>query len=403
MLLFFLQTLINNRLARVNVLSHTSNVSIISKLSRPLSFQFSRHPIFMRIPTSSFAKLSLKNIRIEKSSAPLLLSTANEETEISDSHFIGFKSENYTGTDISFDGIDIYARNSILTFRRCIFEDCGYYENSVIFDNCTVTFDRSVFTSCIGNQGVIYSISSVIEATKTNFSYNYVDGSGGVFCILFTNLTLNNCMFLRNQSPNSGGAIYGSSSYLKVFKTSFLHNQAGHAASAIELYHTNASILGAFFIRNFIADIGDLEEEAVGPEDDCCVVVLDDCEKVEIRSTRFVDNRAGPKLDYALKIIGKSNVKMTRLFFDQSYNDSVLLEASLNDEMPVVTYEMIFRTSYVPIRFKRIISETENHVRRIIVNVSANLSKIYISVIIAVTSLVIVGVLFTLGAIAGGF
>lgn len=400
---FFLQTFSRSNLARINALSQVMNVSVLSKAGNAFSFKYVKHPIFSRIPSSSFTKLTIKGLKIEKSSAPILFSDEGGETELDDDELMDtFIGETRVIANNGQYYRDIYAVGSNLTIKNCVFEDIGYHENALCFFDSNVTIENTLFLCCTGIDGILYAEKTNLILTKTNFSYNIADQNGGAINSFSSSIKIDHCMFLKNQSPYFGGAIYAEDSTFNIIKSSFLYNQAGHGSSAIEFIHTNTSIRDSYFIRNFIADIGDLEEDVVGPEDECGVAVFTDCKNVSIYRSRFVANKAGPKLDHSLMFIGNVTANLNKVVFDQVFNDTVKIKET-EEGTPVVKEIGSTKSLIIPARFKKIIAEAENYIRNIIVNVGQNASTSYISFSIAIVSIVIVGVIVALSTIAGGF
>ena len=167
-------------------------------------------------------------------------------------------------------GTALFSKNrAYITNSKFINLSAKLSGGAMLFKDATeVIVKNSTFinNSAKNNGGAIFSDSKSIsnslkvhDSTFINSTANY----GGAVCALRTDLSVENSTFLNNAANFSGGAIFGSSTYLSVKNSSFIENNAidekmgSYGGAIYHDYYEFLNIRNSTFLQNHAKTHGD--------------------------------------------------------------------------------------------------------------------------------------------------
>ena len=123
--------------------------------------------------------------------------------------------------------------------------------------NCSI--ESSFFISNLANFCGALSISKSANNVEVNNSFFYYNRAldpanigGGAACLIRTEVSISNSLFVGNSVEGNGGVMMSDNSTIDIYNSSFINNTAGQNGGAFVtlLYPSNYTITLCFFFRN---------------------------------------------------------------------------------------------------------------------------------------------------------
>ena len=160
----------------------------------------------------------------------------------------------------------IYANNTELNISNSAFvSNLNASEGgviSVLNAACIITKTKFENNSAEDYGGVMYSANSTIMISESEFEFNFLNskqyGSGGVFFISYTNITIKNSMFKNNTANDTGGVIYiFNNNNIDIIECNFTRNYASRGGVlSMTGVNVNINITGSVCNENLAENGG---------------------------------------------------------------------------------------------------------------------------------------------------
>ena len=159
----------------------------------------------------------------------------------------GLRCERQTGNFLSCIFASNYCNVSVYnsTFTLNTGSVISMWNNSILF------VDNSLFlkNSAPMTGGAIYSWNSILVILNSDFYYNKADEKGGGLCLEFSEAIINNCIFYNDSN---GAVAVSSNANISIEDCTFKHNLSPDLGGALNTReYCNLNISNTTFLHNF--------------------------------------------------------------------------------------------------------------------------------------------------------